>query len=194
MTKTKKVRDSFIRIGVEESQMDDRLEQIKEYLFGQLDKDKMLAAEYSGNEEEGTGRFDWPVEQETPADDQAGIPLHKFVEQILDIRPDQPASFLELLILQTRAERDELIFHQHLDKIETALSRKKSEWRTGRPQTVPNDSRAAPALAPVEESNNGTSSAPDPWLQGLPTELLFAELKHRATLQANSTLPAIDVD
>merc|ERR1719263_2233034 len=108
------------------------------------------------------------------------VPMDMFVQNILEIRPDKEASYLDLFVLQTRAKRDEMQFNKHLDRVEQMLASRM------------NGDKAAPALAPIanttfspspqriEEPKIGTSTVAEPWLQGLPTDVLFAELKHRA--------------
>jgi len=165
------------------------MREIEEHLFGRLDKHKMLDSDSQwvpGTEETGPEEMGDCVE---------AIPMEAFVTNILDIRPDHDASFLDLYILQTRAERDEVVFNQKLDNIEAMLGIGRTA-SSGAPLAVPGLPPAESKSENIqpEEPNTGTSVAADPWLQGLPTEVLFAELKHRASLQPNSSLPAIDVD
>jgi len=244
MRESADVRHSFERIGVEEEFMDDRLDQIEEHLFGRLDKNHMLDAAGS-----------WMPDM-TEAEINGvgpGIPLEEFVAHILEIRPDSPASFLDLEILRTRAERDEVLFLEQLELIENMLlkrmvdvngcaskvagafmlpvriaSKNSEKQREEASELIPIEKEGGvpgdppvreeegvsdlpplallddvnlPPLEPLEtsiemkleEPNNGTSAS-EAWILGLPIEVLFAELKHRATLQHNSSLPAIDVD
>lgn len=183
------VRASFILIGVDEAHMESQLDQIEDHLFGGLDKNKMLKGD------------NWKPDKKVVEEDQ-GIPMSEFFTRILETRPDAAASYLDLAILQTRAERDEGLFIAQLDHVEDMITRK---LRKALPNASPDALPDAPDLSgtehqwrssspveriQIEEPNNGTSATND-WLQGLPTDVLFAELKHRATL--NSTLPAIDV-
>jgi len=187
MREADSVRKSFIRLGVEENFMEDRLDQIEEHLFGRLDKNKILDSEDS-----------WMPEAKEDEKNDDGIQMDKFVSSILEIRPDSPASFLDIHILQTRAERDERIFTAHLEHIERMLATRKgaandlldAPGTTTTTTLPPVENTTSVERLQIEGPNTGTSSAPDLWLQGLPTEVLFAELKHRATLQAqNSSVP-----
>merc|ERR1712129_542116 len=54
-------------------------------------------------------------------DDAKGVPLEEFVNHILEIRPDVAASYLDLEVLLTRAERDEQAFDTECDIIESRL-------------------------------------------------------------------------
>merc|ERR1719265_2235892 len=119
MKSDENVRESFMNIGVEEEFLDLRLDQLEEHLFGRIDKHKLLDPD------------DWlPPETfkaATPSSGKGpGIPLDDFVSAILDVRPDEPAGFLDLEILQTRVERDERTFNWKCDRIEAALLKRMS--------------------------------------------------------------------
>lgn len=211
MRATESVRKSFLRIGVEENFMEIRLDQIEEHLFGRLDKHTLLL-------EDGWKPKKDQIEHDKTAAEGGAIPLEEFFAQILEIRPDADASYLDLVILQTRAQRDEALFGAQLDHIERMLKRglpcpesaiignTEGYENPGENTTaVENMILTRPHLAGLdnsthftplkkdEELNNGTSPAADPWLQGLSTDVLFAELIHRASLPDNSSHPAIDV-
>jgi len=181
MKTEKPVQDSFLSIGFDHEQLNDQMTEIEEHLFGRLDKTKLLDDDVSWVP---GGNGDQSAQVES-------IPMDTFVSNILDIRPDHDASYLDLYILKTRVERDEKIFNAKLDCIEEMLQ-ERTLGGTGPPSQVPAVEDSTAAERPQsEEPKNGTS--PNPWLRGLPTDVLFAELKHRAMRSVNSTLPAIDL-
>jgi len=178
MRQSQALMDSFTRIGVDDAFMDEQLDQIEEHLFARLDKTHILDDEISWMPKEA---------EHHEGDEEDKIPLGEFLAHILQIRPDVAASMLDIQILRTRAERDEEYFNHQIDRIETKLETRMRAIR---------DLPVVPcgALARTEEPNSGTSSSPDAWLRGLSTELLFAELRHRADLLPEASPLAIDLE
>lgn len=165
--KTKKaVLDSFEAIGFTEDHIAEQMDEIEEHLFGALDKTKMLKESPDGCEGDA-------------ADDRK-VAMAMFVQNILEIRPDKEASYLDLFVLQTRAKRDEMQFNKHLDRVEQMLARRMNGDKTAPAQAPVASPNFPPSPQRIEEPKIGTSSVVDPWLQELPTDVLFAELKHRA--------------
>merc|ERR1712046_569991 len=121
--------------------------------------------------------------------------MGKFVQRILDIRPDVAASYLDIEILRTRAERDERTFMAQCDNIERMLHERRNKINgihDGSLVQPLGDVTTVEDLA--EEPKNGTSSSADSWIQGISTAVLFAELRHRAAEQSGASVPAIYVD
>lgn len=197
----KLVSASFGRLGFTSDHMEEFGAEIEERLFGS--KDEHLVST-PGDHSPG-GKITHVKSSNGPAccAGEKGIPMEEFVTNILDIRPDKDASYLDMYILQTTAERQEAQFNSQMDRIEDMLlNRTPRSVSKLAANDLPNTSAIVDVAtkisvqAPPEASKLGTSSAPDPWLQGLPTDVLFAELKHRATLhaQANLSLPATGVE
>lgn len=183
------VRSAFVGIGVEEDFLDLRLDQMEEHLFGRLDKHKLLDKEKS-----------W-IPDGPERDDAKGVPLEEFVNHILEIRPDVAASYLDLEVLLTRAERDEQAFDAECDVIEARLLARRNmieQFSEGCPSTPRANLTAVEATTTVEAISeapkNGTSSTTASWLQGLSSPLLFEVLRQRATVQSGSSVAAIDLD
>jgi hypothetical protein len=187
------VRSAFVGIGVEEEFLDLRLDQMEEHLFGRIDKNKLLDQETR-----------WMPEDPDP-DDSTGVPMDEFVGHILDVRPDVPASYLDLEILQMRAEKDERAFNAQCDRIENMIHERMNikmdpvDCLRGDDAVVeplsPMAADASPIEVRTELPNNGTASTADAWIQGLSTQFLFAELGHRAAVKSGSSMPpALYVD
>jgi hypothetical protein len=181
------VRKCFENIGVEKAFIDDRLSQIEEHLFERLDKNLLLDDEYNWKPAKAQKSETIPSDSEEA--NGPGIPLEEFVDHICEIRPDSCASFLDFEILRTRAEMDEKVFNHQLDLIEGMLNQQKDRQDAAKGLYGGGAMYDVSQFAqPVdekqqrlsEEPNNGTSGS-DPWILGLPTEALFAELKHRAS-------------
>jgi hypothetical protein len=194
MRKSTQVCDSLKNIGVPENFFEASLDQIEDHLFGRLGKNQIP--------DDGVWFPDCGTQSTSTPVGQSGIPLEDFASEILDIRPDSAASYLDLRILQTRAEKDEQLFDKELDSIEAMLSRSIARTGENGAGTGENDASQANQLSvdrlqslQKEGPNNGATSSPDAWLQGISTDILFAELKHRASLQANSSIKSVpDVD
>jgi len=163
MKMEKTVRASMASLGVEDQHMEERLDQMQESLFGSLDDpDEMDEADSVQH-----------IKSSSSAADASrnGLTFEQFIEKVVEIRPDTPASVLDIEILRVRVEREEKMFNARIDFIEQALA----------------NVNAMPG-APVAPSNNKSpQAAPDPkltsanaWLLDVPTEVLFQVLNSRA--------------
>lgn len=173
----KTVRASMANLGVEEQQMDERLDQMQESLFGALDM---------GDEEEDADAL---CELDQKEKKSKGLSFEKFIEKVVEIRPDTPASALDIEILRVRVEREAKKYNARLDFIEEALNSGNGLDPSG---ALP------PALMPPAAKNlneldlPGASKPPmggredvqlnreTAWLRDVPTEVLFAVLHNRA--------------
>jgi len=197
MTQDERLCESFKNIGVPDNFMDVSLKRIEDHLFGRIPHNQI------------PGDGDWfPVlgaTQETGAHEdrkKKGIAVEDFFDGILSVRPDSHASYLELCILQTRAEKDERIFSSELDNIQRLLEKHMAS-SSGLPASCPpasappgtnaQDKATAARIVSGEGLNIGTSPN-SVFLQGLSTDTLIAELNFRASLKANSVSPAGKLD
>jgi len=173
----KTVRASMANLGVEEQHMEERLDQMQESLFGALDMDDEDAdADLS--------------ELEKKEKKSKGLTFEKFIEKVVEIRPDTPASALDIEILRVRVEREAKKYNARLDFIEEALSNGSGLDPSG---------AVLPALMPPSAKNLNELDLPGPikpvmasrdddsqlnretaWLRDVPTEVLFAILHNRA--------------
>jgi len=150
----KTVRASMANLGVEEQHMEERLDQMKESLFG--------------------GFCDEGYDPEC-ADKRAreGLSFDEFMEKVVEIRPDMPASAIDIEILRVRVEREEKNVNARIDFIEQALTNVTASTSNGQlPSGNPSDAK----LAAAEEKIDGSTA----WLRDVPTEVLFAVLNSRA--------------
>jgi hypothetical protein len=146
------VRKSLEDLGVEEKYMEERLDQIKETLFGHIsDKDASL-------------------DEIVPARDGLTFPV--FMEKVVEIRPDTPAGALDTEILRVRVEREEKVFNERLDIVENALATILAEPQKESNNVANHDSKLLP--------KDADTSRIEKWLREVPTEVLFAVLHSRA--------------
>jgi hypothetical protein len=161
MKKEPAVRHSLANLGVEEEHMDERLDQMQESLFEDEDPD--------GQEEEpGIVRFsqyDGKPKRCSTGRPINGLSFSEFMEKVVEIRPDTPASALDIEILRVRIEREERNIDARLNFIETALT------------NVTAASREAPSPPRMSSPPQNVSSD---WLRDVPSEVLFAVLQSRA--------------
>jgi hypothetical protein len=151
------VRKSLEDLGVEEKYMEERLDQIKETLFG-------CVADHDTALEEIV-----PVGAYTGKD---GLTFPKFMEKVVEIRPDTPAGALDTEILRVRVEREEKVFNDRLDIVENALAAVLAEPQSESNNAVNADSKLLP--------KDADTSKIEEWLRQVPTEVLFAVLHSRA--------------
>jgi len=185
------VRDCFLRLGIDRNDLDIRMDQIEECLFGVCARDRMMKK--CPNPKGDALRLSRSHLNTDHAeyDGQYGIKLEEFVQKILETRPDAPASFLDVEVLRSRALVDEARFNSQLDKIESALTEVRNNL----------DSSGAILDAPPKEcsANEGTDGIPkqrdqvsDEWLQSLSIDVLFEELRERRLAKASGKAVEID--
>jgi len=148
------VRKSLEDLGVEEKYMEERLEQIKETLFGCLADD------------------DTALEQIVPVGTytgRSGLTFEQFMQKVVEIRPDTPAGALDIEILRVRVEREEQAFNARLDVVEDAISKMLAD-----PQSE--STFLADGRPPPKDESTSVAS----WLRQVPIEVLFAVLHSRA--------------
>lgn len=104
MKKNNSVRESLEGLGVEAKDMNECLDQMQESLFVEKVNDPDM--ETSGDEK-----------------DRDGFTFEEFMQQLVHIRPDTPASALDIEVLRIRVEREERDFNEKLDMIEEAISK-----------------------------------------------------------------------
>lgn len=139
MRHSKLVQRSMAALGVEDEHIQERLDQIQDSLFGRGDEDSLFEAHDSERRD--------------------GLTFEELMSKVVDIRPDTPASALDMEILRARVEQDEKAFSQSLDAVEAMV-----------------DKTLAGDLPNLKETDNGRIP---PWLREVPTEVLFNVLHSR---------------
>lgn len=149
-----KVRLALKELGVEDNQIDERLEQMQESLFGR------------------------PTEatNEDP-DARQGLCFEEFVEKVVDLRWDTPASALDIEMLKATIANEDKALKRKLDGLEARLGRlfmARGTAACGAAPTAENPGTQGRLEAEPANFEDGTN-----WLQEVPTELLLQELKSR---------------
>lgn len=199
MKKNENVRDALCQFGIEEGNLDTCLDQMQASLFKQCpvsDIDDYVAPMSSngGNLLQVTPTTPSPARaQEAP-----GLPLEELVEKVSELRPDVPASCLELSLLQSKLTAERTQIAKRLNRSEALLTKMiqhLGENRSSRPGTSskrletaggdsavtplkvppqPPDSQSVPELPEATADDLGAAS-----LGEVPSELLLHVLKLR---------------
>lgn len=171
-------RVSMRNLGVEDEHMEQRLTQLEESLFGYYERDPHEDLETAGSEHP-------PV--------PIALSFNQFMNKVTDIRPDSPASSLDIEVLRVSVEREQNMFDRQMCNIEGMLERlmEEEEQSTAIVKTESHVSKmespiTQDALAPITQDGLG------PILKDVPTEVLFSELKKRAPPQVG--LPKVLAD
>lgn len=158
MKQNNDVMQSFEDLGIEKKDLDTHLNQLQTSLFhGDIDDD------------EDRGK---PPKK--------GLSFEKFLQKIMELRPEEPASALDVEMLRMNVRKNEKVIKKQMEKVQQRL------------MSVVDSAQPVPVVAtPVE--GKLSDKAPDglqirlpskdgsmaPWLKDVPTELLFAVLKNR---------------
>jgi len=137
------VRSQFSHLGVVDSQMDDRLDEMQEVMFH---------GKHGNKKKE--------------RDD--GFPMPQLIEKVIAMRPDLPASALELEILRAKVSIKDSQFNVHLINTEMHI-----QQMLGQRPTIAQISSGHATLRPGQASEANS-------LRDIPLEILFQEMKSRA--------------
>jgi len=176
------VQASLMKLGVEESMMEERLAQMQDALFHRKKQ--------PGDDENAP-----------EIDRNKGLTFDEFVDQVIDLRMDTPASALDVEMLKSAVKIEDRMICKRLDKIESELQKilgveapdcsrsspvpvkeflKETKEPQDRDLSLPgqlmNDEAKSTAT-----SVSATSAGGEHWLTDVPTELLFHILKSRST-------------
>jgi voltage-gated sodium channel len=143
------VRTQLCSLGVEPAHMDERLDQMQQTLFSTCRKGHKMP-ENAVHE---------------------GLQVEDLILKVIDIRPDKPASALDLEILGAKVREKDKQFGRRLDHISLLIKKMIA--------------REAPTSASTEASTIMPEVPSASALQQIPTQLLFHEIKTRA-LKASS--------
>jgi len=165
MRNQKTVQESMESLGVEQQHMEERLDQMQESLFGGMD-----------DEED---------DEDIPDHKRVGLTFEEFIGKVVEIRPDTPASALDIEILRVRVEREEKAFNARLDFIQDALQSVNGQQALPAPtsQAYPTATKAPVKAVEAADPKANSFTA---WLTDVPTEVLFAVLNSRAPPELSS--------
>jgi hypothetical protein len=154
------VQQQLTSLGVEEDHLDLRIRQIGEALFDS-------GQQVPGWDDRNSSKTN------TLLDESGGIPFDKFVLRLRELMPENPASALDLEILQRRLTNEDRSLKWHFNRMEYVLSSLGKEAKS--------PSKEPAACVPEEPREQGASQDEgERWLQDIPMEMLFHVLKSRA--------------
>jgi hypothetical protein len=185
------VRNCFIALGIEEDQLDERLDQIQDSLFAPHD-DELARDEHTGILRT-TKSFACIQANavESERETLKALQLDEFIEKVLQVRPTVAASYLDMESMRVRASRAEARFNYQLNGIEEMLLTLKGSTASASVPMGQTDSGLYRFVGGGDEScevatRGGSNQATNRWLRNLSSEVLFAELRNRATRQPTS--------
>lgn len=163
MSKNQNVRRSMASLGVEEKHMDESLGQMAETLFGEVTEELE------------------PLVPSTSS--RHGLTFEQFISKVVEIRPDTPASALDIEVLRIRVEREEREFNHKLDVIEDALATTMPDASLLPPSRQATNTGGTPAVPLLPAKLDGKAKPllidPETLVREAPTEVLFAVLESR---------------
>jgi len=180
----KKVRKSLASIGIEDERMEERLAQMQEMLFDSYDgrdqdPDATLTSEALGSTS-ATGTASMS------SIDRQGLTVTELIQKVVDIRPDQYASALDLELLKAQVTKDQKNFKAKLARIQAGcdkLFNPDGEGGGAKPIANIHNLPGMPNMSNSENEkpkNNDASKSKVITLADVPTALLFEALKVRS--------------
>jgi hypothetical protein len=177
MVRNDDVRKSLVSMGLPEDDLDDKLVQVEENIFKDLNmpSNPIDNRDTQCHDEQTTSR------KTTTSKKGEGLELEHFVKKILENRADQDASRLDVEVLRSKVDADEIEFNKQLQRIEDILVafRNNGARRTNQPQPL-TEIRANEVRATDEFNSCSQLSSRQAWLQKIPTDALFSTLERRA--------------
>jgi len=198
-----RVRQSLLSMGIEQERMEERLEQMKEMLFAEgeeqdVDPNKEKEADARKQGSIPLQRKNSMMSSKSLQERQdEGLSVQELIDKVVDIRPDQNASALDLELLKAQVTKDQIRFRQRLKNIENGLKKilgpaanhvdlntsNENPRGISRPNSAqvkdPNNMNMANFLPGMPPNNNNVSTS-GVNLADVPTQLLFQALKSRA--------------
>jgi hypothetical protein len=178
----KNVRSSLMCVGIEKDRMEERLVQMQEMLFDD-NGDEEEARVSSPTNAIAVTRVSTQKMLHSPSAqsngttstiDRSGLTVQELIEKVVDIRPDQDASALDLELLKAQVSKDQKKFQGKLQRLEERIMKTLGPKATDGDVSDIHDMSAMPN-APM----GGEEEKPMLRLEDVPTELLFQALKKR---------------
>jgi len=170
-----RVRKSMMTIGIEDERMEERLGQMEEMIFNdQTDGDHQDIFRPPGD------------------DFHTGLTLQELIQKVVEIRPDQNASALDLELLKGQVLKDQKLFKWKLKKIEEAIKKVLGPG-VGVDDDIPN-MPGMPGMPGAPPASNAIEDEiefqPPIKLVDVPMQMLFRALKERQDASDLRLIPA----
>lgn len=172
------VRKSLESIGIEEDRMEERLGQMGEMIFtekpyeaftSEMSQEQLMKSPSRTNS--GFGSRSTRSERET-----TGLSVTQLIERVIEIRPDQSASSLDMELLRSQVLKDQKAFKKKLKKIEEGVKKALGPAAALNEEDMP-DMPALPSTDPMEELMDNVRGVA---LEEVPLNLLIQVLRQRA--------------
>jgi hypothetical protein len=167
------VRKSFEGLGIEEERMDERLEQMSAMIFpGYKLPDPSRVSQWSGDGVRSQMTSFAKTKSEKEKND--GLTVEELIKKVIEIRPDQHASALDLEMLKAQVGKDQKLYQKKLKRIEEGVKK-----ALGPKCNIDDDDVPLPTM-PTGMDPLAEMLGTDIRLEEVPTELLLQALKQRA--------------
>lgn len=175
-----KVRKSLAGIGIEDDRMEERLDQMSKMLFDGEDAEE---------EELGKPGFAGTSSMtSTQTSGRNGLSVDELIQKVINIRPDQNASALDLELLRAQVAKDQDLFKKRLRRIEGGIKNVLGVSggggaMPGRPGNGNSPGPRPPPAANVNNQNSmnaGGNRMNNVDLSEVPTNMLFESMSDRA--------------
>jgi len=167
----KNVRKTLLHVGIEAERMEERLDQMESMLFD--DEELDLAHKYAHDDPSNhTGKSGTTLERQ-------GLTVQQLIQRVVEIRPDQNASALDLELLKAQVMKDQKTFKSKLKKIEEGVKKTLGPGATNGLDNMPDmpDMPAMPGMPDYleEDEEEGRTIR----LEDVPTSVLFQAIMER---------------
>jgi len=153
---SEEMRASLERLGVESSNMDDRLLQMQHTLFG-------ISPEQEVKKDTVVGSNVLPAP--TSVQDSKGLSFNEFIGKVVDLRWDTPTSALDLEMLKRTIQVEHRQVNAQLDRVEDKFAKLVQDIYQGRINVGGGAPPAPGAFGPPDESSS--SSLPQQQARGI---------------------------
>jgi len=194
-----KVRKSMAMIGIEDERMDQRLSQMQEMLFHGADGNENEPEPPAGSLPSGAVPTMSKQMTTVTTGERSGLTVQQLIQKVVDVRPDQPASALDLELLKAQVNKDQKNFKAKLSRIEAGINKVFDPDGDGIPGVAPKakakngmpDLPGMPSMPALEDRSSDNNKNAKPGsnnasnkvvikLSESPTALLFQALKERS--------------
>lgn len=178
----KNVRKTLQSVGIETERMEERLQQMQEMLFAEdTEAAQSVPMAFPPADSSPSGAPGDSIVKVPSSDlERAGLTVQELIQKVVDIRPDQNASALDLELLKAQVMKDQKIFKSKLRKIEEGVKKTLGPGAgTGIDTNIP-DFPDMPALPDMLGDGKEEEELGELTLEDVPTSMLWEALAMRS--------------
>jgi len=170
------VRNTLISVGIEKDRMEERLAQMQEMLFEENgDEQGAMSSSLSATAVTRVSTQNMMRSSTTKSGDRSGLTVDELIEKVVEIRPNQDASALDLELLNAQVMKDQKRFKAKLKRIEERIK------KTLGPKATAGDVSDMPDMPSLPNMlMDAEEETPKLRLEDVPTALLFQALQERS--------------